>query len=237
MNTLRELTDKLHDEALGSYALSVRDIRYRAGTRGWTDHAIKRLLWAALAVLGSPYHQLPNDIDEWPAGALAWLASLGEALAAPELPRNKIMERLGKLHRVFYASAPGDECRDKPLSALIYAYDEWEQSRTPELPQNDGSNLDRFESYKAFQLKQGKVYETDRGQKVIGDGCRYGVFHNGLIMTSLKPDAPNLGMPMPEIYSNGVYAAKVVERYIERAAQRQEDFVAHRVEQTKGLLG
>jgi hypothetical protein len=40
---------------------------------------------------------------------------------------------------------------------------------------------------------------------------------------------------MPEIYSNGVYAAKVVESLIEADAQRREDLRQHQQEQLSGL--
>jgi transcriptional regulator with XRE-family HTH domain len=37
----------------------------------------------------------------------------------------KVMECLQDLHRVFYETRPNDERRNKPLSALMNAYDEW----------------------------------------------------------------------------------------------------------------
>jgi hypothetical protein len=76
--------------------------------------------------------------------------------------------------------------------------------------------------YKARLLRRGRVYVTDAGQEFKGDGRRFGVFCDGLIVTTPKPDGPNEGMSMPEIYSNGIYAARVVERLMARDAQRRE---------------
>ena len=90
-------------------------------------------------------------------------------------------------------------------------------------------------AYRAMLLKRGKVYETDAGQKFKGDGRRFGVFCDGLIVTTPKPSQPNEGMPMPIIYSNGIYAAREVELLIERDAQHREDLRLWQAEQLRGL--
>lgn len=90
-------------------------------------------------------------------------------------------------------------------------------------------------AYRAMLLKRGKVYETDAGQQITGDGQRYGVFCDDLIVTTPKPDEPNKGMPMPIVYSDGISAAREAELLMERDAQYREDLRLWLIEQLSGL--
>jgi hypothetical protein len=78
---LKEITDKLHDEAQARYALAL-NADYHAAAAALSQTSIVALRHYALAVLGSPYLRVTNR--RWNESITAWLMSLAERYAAQQ---------------------------------------------------------------------------------------------------------------------------------------------------------
>lgn len=132
MNTqIRERADRLHADALARYALAL-DERYQAAVKGCSRRYTQLLRWNALALLGSPHHQVNHlEMSEAQCGWMLYVIRVSDAELLKVISGN--MKWLSKIACERNDKIVELRAEIKSLKAVIESQDEGR------LPQNDNA--------------------------------------------------------------------------------------------------